>query len=342
MKISSKLKIAVFMGGRSSEHEVSLKSGEVICSSIDTEKYSVVPVIINKNGTWNIQPFGESLNVGEAIGYIKEEKISVAFLALHGKYGEDGAIQGLLEMLDIAYTGSNVLSSSLAMHKVKTLEMYEYHGFKTPKRIVFSRWDSKLIREEQINKTDKSIGFPCIVKPSQLGSSVATYKVDKVESLRKAITDVCRYDVDGLIEEYILGSEVTCAVLGGMPGESPKALPPTLIKPKKSIFFDYKAKYTSGASEEITPAPLPKNLIKRIQNAAVKAHQILGCGSLSRTDMIIRDNTLYLLETNTIPGMTQNSLFPQAANAAGISLTQLCNYLILHALRYYEMKQSKI
>ena len=345
-----KINVAVFMGGKSSEHEVSLKSGTVVFNSLDTAKYNLKPVIIQKNGSWRMPSgFGVTLKSpmktyppGTALDILVREKVNVVFLALHGSYGEDGTIQGLLEMSDIPYTGSNVLASSLAMHKVKTLEIYEYYGLLTPKRINFTRWDS----EEKLKQIRKSaatkIKFPCIVKPVQLGSSVATFKVDKPVQLKTAMQKVVQHDTEGMIEEYILGDELTCAVLGQKPGEKPLALPPTMIVPKTSRFFDYKAKYTPGASEEITPAPISAKLTRQVQKIAVKAHEILGCGSMSRTDILLRKGKCYLLETNTIPGMTETSLYPQAAKSAGMELPELFDHVIRIAQLYHHAKKSKI
>jgi D-alanine-D-alanine ligase len=153
---------------------------------------------------------------------------------------------------------------------------------------------------------------------------------------------VVQHDTEGMIEEYIQGDELTCAVLGQKPGEEPMALPPTMIVPRTSRFFDYEAKYTPGASREITPAPISAKLTRQVQQIAVKAHQILGCGSMSRTDILLRKGKCYLLETNTIPGMTATSLYPQAAISAGIDLPQLFDHVILMARMYHHAKKSKL
>ena len=344
------LNIAIFMGGRTAEHEISLKSGSMVLNSLDKNKYNIKPVIIQKNGLWKMpkgfhSKSGKSNNIyrpGEALDQLIKEKVDVVFLAMHGPYGEDGTIQGLLEMADIPYTGSNVLASSLAMNKIKTLEIYEYYGLRTPKRVTFTRWDWPSKKNEIISKIKDKLGVPCVIKPVQLGSSVATFIVKKEKDIAHAVREVVRRDVAGLAEEYIQGEEVTCAVLGGNPGEEPTALPTTLIIPKGSTFFDYKAKYTPGASNEITPAPIGAKLTRQVQTIAVKAHKILGCGSMSRTDMIIRKGKIYLLETNTIPGMTETSLYPQAARAAGMTIPQLYDKVIQLALLYHHAGKSMI
>lgn len=328
------------MGGRTAEHEVSLNSGNMVVKSLDKNKYNVKLVIIQKSGLWKVAR--KVYRPGAALDLLIKEKVDVVFLAMHGPYGEDGTIQGLLEMADIPYTGSNVLASSLAMNKIKTLEMYEYHGLRTPKRVTFTRWDSPKKKSEIGKKIKNKLGIPCVIKPNQLGSSVATFIVKKEKDIAHAIREVVKRDVAGLAEEYIQGDEVTCAVLGGNPGEEPTALPPTLIIPKASTFFDYKAKYTPGASNEITPAPIGRKLTKQVQAIAVKVHTILGCSSMSRTDMMIRKGKVYLLETNTIPGMTETSLYPQAARAAGMTLPQLYDKVIQLALLYHRAGKSKL
>ncbi len=347
MPSSKKITVAIIMGGRSSEHDVSLKSGEVVASHLSQHKYNILKIVIQKDGNWTITRHssgsqGETLLPGQALDRLSTDKVDVVFLALHGTYGEDGTIQGMLEMAGIPYTGSNVLSSSLAMNKIKTLEIYEYYGFKTPRRATFTRWDTPEKTNAIIQVVTRNIHYPCFVKPVQMGSSVATFKVENESSLQGAIKDVVEHDVEGLIEEFIQGDEVTCAVLGGAPGELPRALPPTMIVPRTSRFFDYTAKYTPGATEEITPAPIGDDQTARIQTIAVKVHQILGCGSMSRTDMIIRGEDIYLLETNTIPGMTETSLYPQAAKAAGMTLEVLFDRLVELALLHYQARQIKI
>ncbi len=334
----AKINVAVIMGGRTAEHEVSLNSGIMVVKSLDKNKYNVMPVIIQKSGLWKMA--GKVYRPGAALDQLIKKKVDVVFLAMHGPYGEDGTIQGLLEMADIPYTGSNVLASSLSMNKIKTLEMYEYYGLRTPKRVTFTRWDWPKKKDEITKKIKSKLGIPCVIKPVQLGSSVATFIVKKEKDMAHAIQEVIKRDVAGLAEEYIQGDELTCAVLGGNPGEEPTALSPTQIIPKASTFFDYKAKYTPGASNEITPAPIGRKLTKEVQAIAVKAHKILGCGSMSRTDMMIRQGKIYLLETNTIPGMTETSLYPQAARAAGMTLSELYDKVIQLALLYHRASIS--
>ncbi|MCX7919353.1 MAG: D-alanine--D-alanine ligase [bacterium] len=358
--MKTKLRIAVLMGGKTAEHEVSLNSGMMVVNHLDKQKYLVKPVIITKQGLWlvpdsyiskqsNFQHPKELIHdiktnqvtIGIGIDKLLHSKIEVVFLAMHGPYGEDGTIQGLLELAELPYTGSGVLASSLAMNKVKTLEMLEYWGILTPKRLVVTEVKGQRLAVRKIqNEVKRELGYPCVVKPNELGSSVAIQIIKQPNDLIPAMKLALQYDRQVIVEQYISGKEVTCAVLGCGFGKEPIALPPTLIIPKTSEFFDYQAKYTAGATDEITPAPLNRNLIKKVQRIAVTVHKALCCGSMSRTDMIINKNKIYVFETNTIPGMTAVSLYPQAAKAAGISFPQLLDKLIALAIDEFRSRKK--
>jgi len=270
------------------------------------------------------------------------EKIDVVFIALHGPYGEDGTVQGLLELMDIAYTGSDVLSSALAMNKAMCKEVYIYNGIKVPDFIAcnYHEWDKD--KDRIILEAKKKLDYPCVVKPSSLGSSVGTCIVKNQEDLLDKVSKAFEYDNIVLIEKYLKGTEITCAVLGGISGEDPVALPLTEIIPPDNVdFFDYDVKY-DGSTQEITPARISEELTLKAQNLGVKSHKVLGCGGMSRTDMIIQGEDLYVLETNTIPGMTLNSLYPQAAKAAGIAFPELLDRLIELALDAHKNKKCKV
>ncbi|HGE72033.1 TPA: D-alanine--D-alanine ligase [Candidatus Poribacteria bacterium] len=351
-----KINVAVLMGGRTAEHEVSLNTGKVIVNALNKNKYNVKPVVITKTGKWIIPKgyltqsnfdqldFGKSdivpTTTGNALDKAIEEKIDVVFIAMHGPMGEDGTIQGLLEIADIPYTGSSVLSSSLAMNKVMSRRMFEYVGLKVPKGVDFTIWDWKK-RQYQITSELKSlVGFPCVLKPVELGSSVGISIAKSEEDFLKGLESVFEHSNDVLIEEFIDGKEVTCAVLGAVNGEEPIPLVPTQIIPKTSEFFDYSAKYTSGATDEITPPrDFKGDMIKRIQEVAVIAHKSLNCGGMSRTDMMIKDDEIYVLELNTIPGMTELSLYPQAARAANIEFSDLLDRIIEIAIETHKNKK---
>ncbi len=371
-----KLNVAVLMGGKTAEHEISLKSGEEVVNALDKNKYNVKPVKIKKNGEWLIPggyvSEGKELDVREGVFSIidskgshmvditeenwpvlsngnieqlkggEEEKIDVVFLALHGPFGEDGTVQGLLEMMNIPYTGSGVLASALAMDKAKCKEVYIYNNIKTPRFVTCDCWEWKKNAGDLINNIEMNLSYPCVVKPSNLGSSVGTFIVKSGDELKEKILLALDYDNRVIVEEYIKGTEITCPVLGAFAGEEPSALPLVeIIPPGSAVFFDYDVKY-NGRTQEITPARISEELTVRAQELGIKVHKILGCAGLSRTDMIIKDNELYVLETNTIPGMTRNSLFPQAARAMGMSFPDLLTRLIELALDGHRHKKSKV
>lgn len=301
-----KIRIAVLMGGPSAEHEISLKSGRMVLKFLDKNKYAARPIIISKNGRWPI-----------TLPKLKKS-FDVAFIAMHGEYGEDGTIQSILEKYKIPYTGSPAKASRLGMDKIKSLILFKKAGLNIPPR------------------TKK---MPLVVKPADRGSSVGTSIVKNIDDLPRAIKSAKKYSPKILIEKYIEGREITCGVIeknGRL-----IALPSTEIIPKTNTFFDYHAKYTPGASLEITPAPnLMKKTIRGIQTAALKAHQAIGARGFSRTDMIIekskgksQKSKIYVLEINTIPGLTKMSLLPQEAKTAGISFSTLLDIIIESALK---------
>jgi len=355
-----KINVAVLMGGRTAEHEVSLETGRVIVNALDKNEYNVKPVVITKTGKWmvsrgyirqleetfEVADVKESdiapLSTGTALDKAMEEKVDVVFIAMHGPLGEDGTVQGLLEMADIPYTGSGVLSSSLAMHKVKSRQLFQHNGLNVPQSLTFTVWEWDESPSDVISKVKAEICFPCVLKPVELGSSVGVSIVETEAEFKNAFREVLRYSNEVLIEEFLDGLEVTCAVLGAAGGREPTPLIPTQIIPVTSQFFDYEAKYTPGATEEITPPrDVGDDMIREIQQTAVRAHKILVCGGMSRTDMIIRDGVLYVLELNTIPGMTEVSLYPQAASAAGIKFPELLGKLIQLAIETHTLKPTQ-
>ena len=354
--MSTKINVAVLMGGRTAEHEVSLKTGQVIANALDKGKYNVKPVVIKKTGEWLV-PKGYltqadyqqldahnsgivPLTTGNALDKAVEEKIDVVFIAMHGPMGEDGTVQGLLELADIPYTGSGVMSSSVAMNKVITRKLFEHGGLLIPKGIDFTIWDWNKKQSQIMPEIRGNIGFPCVLKPVELGSSVGISIPKTEEEFMKGLQEAFEHSNEILVEEFIAGKELTCAVLGAMKGEEPIPLVPTQIIPKTREFFDYEAKYTAGATEEITPPrDFHGEMIQKIQEIAVKAHKILACDGMSRTDMMIKDDVIYVLELNTIPGMTEFSLYPQAARAAGIEFADLLDRLVQIAIETHKNKK---
>lgn len=312
--MKKKLQIAVLMGGPSSEHEVSLKTGAMVLKNLDSEKFSGFPVKIEKNGTWPIT--------------LKElkDRTDVAFIALHGTYGEDGQIQTILETFKIPYTGSGPIASALAMNKQKTAALLSQNGLLTPESILVKKEDSYAPWAIAKNFALS----PLIIKPADQGSSVGITLVTVKNKIKPALHEAFNYSDFALAQKFIKGKEVTCGVLEI--NDVPLPLVPTEIIPKKSLLFDYIAKYEIGGSEELTPPNLSKDLIKKIQMIALKSHKLLGCSGMSRTDMILgEDGNIYILELNTIPGLTESSLLPQQAAAMGIKFPQLLELIIKSA-----------
>jgi D-alanine-D-alanine ligase len=248
-------------------------------------------------------------------------EIDAALILLHGAYGEDGTIQGLLELLDIPYQGAGVLGSAMAMNKIVSKQLYEKWDLPVPAHVVVRR-SAPFAAGDLI----ESIGLPLVVKPVNGGSSIGMSIVRAARDLEKALADAFAQDHTVLLEAYIQGVEITAGVLGN---QTLEALPLVEIVPDQDHeFFDYQAKYQAGITQEICPARISPALTQQAQTYALKAHQALCCVGYSRTDMIVRGEDLFILETNTIPGMTPTSLFPQAAQAAGISFGQLLDRLI--------------
>ena len=310
-----KIRVAVLMGGSSPEHEVSLGTGEMILKNLDQKKHQSFPVKIERNGAWSI-----------SIEELKE-KSDVAFIAMHGEYGEDGQLQSILETFRIPYTGSGPVASALAIDKQKTASLLSKNGLATPPSIVVLNGDSDAEWAIQ-----KNFSPPLVVKPVNLGSSIGVSLVKSKIGLRGALKSAFKNSPSAMAQKYIEGREVTCGVLeiNGVP----VPLLPTEIIPNQSEFFDYYAKYNVKGSREITPPDLPGKSIKKIQMTALKVHKLLGCSGMSRTDMILgKDGNLYILELNTIPGMTETSLLPKQAAAMGINFPQLLGIIIKNVLQ---------
>ncbi len=317
-----KRNIAVLMGGMSSEHEVSLNTGKNVIKYLDKDKYIIKPIIINKNGKWTLD--GQGTTAERAL-----KGADVVFNGLHGEYGEDGRIQGLLDCFNIPYTGSGVLASAIGMNKVISRKLFKSRGLKIPKAVIIQN------TSRDLQQNFKPLGKKLVIKPSCLGSSVGITIVDceNKKAFRQAIKKACQKCNKVIVEEYIQGLEVTCGILD--PGLGNKneilVLPVTEIIPPSGKFFDYKVKY-NGSTQEITPARISKKLSKTIQDQAIKAHQALECQGYSRIDFILKNKTIpYILEVNTLPGLTSESLLPKAAKQAGIEFSELLDIIIDNA-----------
>lgn len=305
-----KLTVALLAGGKSAEREVSVKSGEQVFLTLDKERYEVL----------RYDPRDDLPRLAQDAA-----RIDVALIILHGRLGEDGTIQGFLELLGIPYQGSGVLSSAIAMNKVLSKHLYEQAGLPVAPSVVVEQRGA-----ERASGVLDELGLPVVVKPEHEGSSIGLTIVRSPEQLPRALEDAWQFDRRCLVEKFIPGIEITGGVLGN---DSLEALPLIEIVPGKEYeFFDYAAKYTPGASEEICPARLSPELTAKAQDYARRAHRALFCRGYSRTDMIVSGDEVFVLETNTIPGMTQTSLFPQAAAAVGMSFSALLDRLIELAL----------
>jgi D-alanine-D-alanine ligase len=298
--------IGLIFGGISSERDVSLNSGKQVYDALDKQKYDILT-------------YDPKTDIPKLVA--DAGKIDCALIILHGPYGEDGTVQGLLDLLDIPYQGAGVLGSAVAMNKLLSKHLYELSGLNVPAYEVVRRGDAL-----EVDRIVAKLDLPVVVKPVETGSSVGMRIVRDASSLAGAVENALTYGATVLIEAYISGTEITCGVLGN---EAVEALPLIEIIPgEKFEFFDYEAKYQPGATEEICPARLDSQLTEKAQACAVAAHRALYCQGYSRTDMILKDGRFFILETNTIPGMTGTSLFPQSAKAAGLSFSQLLDRLI--------------
>jgi len=307
------MKIGVICGGLSSEREVSLRTGDAIFRALLKKGYNVVKIDMDRN-------------IAETL---KKENIDFAFIALHGKYGEDGAIQGLLEIMDIPYTGSGILASSLAIDKIMTKKILKAEGIPTPDYISFN-FDENPNLEAISSEILQTLNLPVVIKAPREGSTIGIEFVFSEQELPKAIKKVLEIDKQLLVEEFIEGVEVTASVLGN---SNPVVLPLIEIV-SKTRFYDYEAKYTPGLSEHIIPPRISPELSQKVTEFARKTYKALGCRGFARVDFMIdvRKNEAYVLEVNTIPGMTATSLFPDAAKAQGISFEDLVEKILMLGL----------
>lgn len=308
LRISGKkkeLKIGVICGGISSEREISLKTGESIYKALLSMDYD----------TEFIDFKGDNISVFN--------KIDIAFLALHGKYGEDGSVQGLLELFKIPYTGSGILASSLAIDKIFSKKIFILDNIPTPEYASLN-FSANLNFDSIKKDIENRMGYPLVVKPSREGSTIGVTIVENENELEGAINFAGIYDSKILIEKFIKGRQLTVSLIGN----KPTALPVIEVKPK-SGFYDFKSKYTAGLTEYIVPALLDKDIEAKIKELSIKTHNSLGCYGVSRVDLILDENNkLFVLELNTMPGMTSTSLVPKAAAAAGISFEKLVEIIL--------------
>jgi D-alanine-D-alanine ligase len=292
-------RIGVLMGGISHEREVSLKTGSAILKALQEREYQAVGIEVSS----------------DIVQRLLDEQIGTAFIALHGRWGEDGTVQGLLELLRIPYTGSGVLASALAMNKIKAKEIFLYHDIPTPEFIT--------PREEEL--PDPPFPPPWVVKPASEGSTIGVDIVMENTGLKEAIRKARGYDQQVLIERFIEGKELTVGILAGKP------LPVIEIVPHGG-FYDYQAKYTAGQTEYICPARISEQKQDEVQRACLNAYHALGCSGCARVDLrLSEEDKPFVIEVNTVPGMTETSLVPKAAAHIGITFPQLVETILEEA-----------
>lgn len=349
-----KLRVTVLTGGVSAEREVCLMSGRKVLDALDPARYEVkcldlaavsggrAACLLDGGTPWVpgalacgekadkvaglARPLAPTTAVSPALGRdwsAGDGGPDVVFIALHGGAGENGSVQGMLEVLGIPYTGSGVLASALAMNKIMAKKVFEREGIPTPEWVAVQAGDPSAGE-----KARSRIGLPCIVKPACQGSTIGVSIVKAADELGPALDTAFRYGPEALVERFIAGTEITGPVIGN---DDAQVLPLVEIVPSGG-FYDYQRKYTPGATEEIVPARLPEAVAARARELTLRAHQALGCRGISRVDMIAAREEVFVLEVNTIPGLTETSLVPRAAQAAGISFPQLVDRLIEFAL----------
>lgn len=318
IKNMAKIRVGVLRGGPSNEHEVSLKTGENVLEFLPKEKYQSIDILLDRNGKLFVN--GSSIKF-QQLHYLAD----VIFNSLHGCFGEDGKIQRLLDDIKMPYTGSGSVASALGMNKVLSRGSFQRAGLKIPRAFVI-REDNSI--ENEAMKIFHKLSPPWVVKPVSGGSSIGVKIIRNFHDLMSAIKGMFDIDTAVIIEEFIKGREVTCGVLDGFRGEEYYALPVIeILPPAQKSFFDYECKY-DGSTSEICPAPFDLGTKKEIERSARLAHQTLGCSGYSRSDMIVSSRGIYLLELNTLPGLTSESLLPKSAEAVGLSFPSLLDHIL--------------
>lgn len=302
------MRVAVLCGGQSEEREISLKSGEHVWQALLKKGYAAVKIDVDR----------------DLVQRLAKEAPDIAFLALHGRLGEDGTIQGLLEVLGIPYTGSGVLASALALDKITTKRLLTAVNLPTPAFFVLNKEEISGNFSQCFQKV-ASLGFPCVVKPSCQGSSIGVSFPRNAKEFQGAVLKALRYSSEVLVEKFLSGTEVTASLLGN---NHPQVLPLIEIVARGGL-YDYEAKYTPGFSEHLIPPRLPLSVQEKIKKIASQAYLLLKCRGFARVDFLVSENSEpFVLEVNTIPGLTPLSLFPDAARAAGLAFPELVEKII--------------
>ncbi len=320
------MKIAVLMGGRSGEHEVSLRSGAAVIAALEGEGHEVWPMTFGREAG-AVWPEGAG-STGAGLAALQEARVDAAFIAMHGVDGEDGRLQGALELLGIAYQGSGVQASAIGLDKIRTKQCLRLAELPVAEDCVIAGdvdWGGLVAK----------FGLPLVLKTPASGSSVGVEVVrtrEDLEARGREMLENCGAREQILVERFVSGREFTLPVVERADG-TPEAFPVVEIRPKSATFFDYEAKYTPGATDEICPAPIPETLETRLRELGRRAHEAIGCRGYSRTDCLVDERgEVYLLEVNTLPGLTTESLLPKSAAVAGLSFADLVMRLLSEAL----------
>lgn len=352
-----KINLAVIFGGKSGEHEVSLSSARAVMNALSKDKYNIIPIAITKNGNWlvgdkgrrymelNKQSAGKegaiTLEKSQELVQAEQEnglqnyaegeikgKVDIILPILHGPYGEDGRLQGMLDMLGLPYVFSGVLAHALGMNKSKAKIIVENAGVPVLDEVILEK-NEKPDLDAIINK----LSLPVVVKPLELGSSVGVSIARTKQQLDKSIAESFRHDRKAIVEKYVKGREFTVTVMGN--GRKTRVIGATEIIPKISEFYDFKAKYEEGGSEHICPADISEEMTSKVSRYAETVFKSIGCKDLARADFMLDENgEFYFIDLNTIPGMTPTSLAPQAAKAAGMEFSEFLDKLIEGAMTH--------
>jgi D-alanine-D-alanine ligase len=357
-----RLLVGILFGGRSAEHEVSVISAQGVMAAIDQDRFRVVPIGVTKEGTW-LTPRetqaaldaikGERMASLSASSQGREEtsirgftgqaltvlrKIDVLFPLIHGAYGEDGSLQGLLEMLGIPYVGAGVTASALGMDKAPQQMVFRQAGLPVPRSLVVTWFQWRDEMAAVVRQIESDLGYPCFVKPASGGSSIGTVKARSQEELNNGLADALRYDRKALVEQAIDGRHIECAVLGN---DDPQASPLGEIVFARD-FYDYVAKYEDPQTRLIIPADLPPEVSDRLRAMAIAVFKTIDCAGMGRVDFFLtQDGQAYINEINTIPGFTPMSMYPKLWEIAGLSYTDLITRLIELGLERHEERQAR-
>lgn len=357
--MDEKLTLGILFGGRSGEHEVSVMSARSVYRAVDRNKFSPLLIGISKEGRWFLVDDAEAV-FGKGVvdsdaglpvtiipqpgqGFValdgsKVPRLDVVFPVLHGTYGEDGTIQGLLELAGIPYVGAGVMASAVGMDKVMMKMVFRQAGLPVVDDVYVTRQAMSKDTEKVLNYIEQNLSYPCFVKPANMGSSVGINKADNRDQLEKALWGAARFDSKLIVEQGVPAREIECSVLGN---EDAKCSIPGEIVPAGE-FYDYEAKYHSEDSQLLIPAPLTEEQVKAVQEMALKVFQVLDCSGLSRIDFFVTKDTgkIYVNEINTMPGFTTISMYPKLWEATGIPYEELITQLVDLAFARYRQKAA--